>query len=105
MLLRELKSVRKEKTIMFAILIQLFIASFSSILLVGLMAFYDPDSIGESNNVKMTVGAMGDTSSRFVSILRQRNLRVVTFDDAVKAEDAFKRGRVDCIAYLPAPSS
>jgi len=104
MMLRELKAVRKEKTIMFAILIQLFIASFSSILLVGLMAFYDPDSIGESSSVRLTVGAMGDTSSRFVSFLRQRNLRVITFDDTAKAEDAFKRGRVDCIAYIPAPS-
>ena len=38
LLKRELKSITKEKTIMFAIIVQFFIASFSSIILVGIMA-------------------------------------------------------------------
>ena len=38
---RELKAVRKEKTILFAVFIQLFIASFSSVMLIGVMSFYD----------------------------------------------------------------
>lgn len=97
----ELKSVRKEKTIMFAIFIQLFIASFSSILLVGLMAFYDPDSIGNNTNIDVRVGVMGDSQNRFSALLRQRNLHVRTFSDADEAEGAFKSGRIDAIVFIP----
>jgi len=105
MLLRELKSVRKEKTIMFAILIQFFIASFSSVLLVGLMAFYDPDSIGNNTQVTINVGTLGSTDRQFVDIMRQNNLRVYRFSDVDKAEAAFKRSSIDCIAYTPESDS
>ena len=97
----ELKSVRKEKTIMFAILIQLFIASFSSILLVGLMAFYDPDSIGHNTNIDLRVGVIGDNQNRFTALLRQRNLHVRVFTDADEAERAFKAGSIDTIVFIP----
>jgi len=97
----ELKSVRKEKTIMFAILIQLFIASFSSILLVGLMAFYDPDSIGQNTNIDLRVGVIGDNQNRFTALLRQRNLHVRVFTDADEAQRAFKAGSIDTIVFIP----
>ena len=97
----ELKSVRKEKTIMFAILIQLFIASFSSILLVGLMAFYDPDSIGHNTNIDLRVGVIGDNQNRFTALLRQRDLHVRVFTDADEAERAFKAGSIDTIVFIP----
>ena len=97
----ELKSVRKEKTIMFAILIQLFIASFSSILLVGLMAFYDPDSIGQNTNIDLRVGVIGDNQNRFTALLRQRNLHVRVFSDADEAQRAFKAGSIDTIVFIP----
>jgi ABC-2 type transport system permease protein len=100
-ILHELKSVRKEKTIMFAILIQLFIASFSSILLVGLMAFYDPDSIGQNTNIDLRVGVIGDNQNRFTALLRQRNLHVRSFTDADEAERAFKAGTIDTIVFIP----
>ena len=40
LLKRELRSITKEKTIMFAIIVQFFIASLSSIIMVGIMAFW-----------------------------------------------------------------
>jgi len=39
---RELSGLRAEKTILLAIAIQLFIAAFSSFLVVGLVSMYDP---------------------------------------------------------------
>jgi ABC-2 type transport system permease protein len=101
MVLRELKLIRKEKTILFAILIQLFIASFSSILLVGLMAFYDPDSIGNNTNINLKVGVISDNGSPLIDFMKQRNLRVAIFDDTNEAEDAFKSGKIDTIVYIP----
>ena len=97
--------MRKEKTILFAVLIQLFIASFSSILLVGLMAFYDPDSIGHNTSVNIRVGIIGDRHNPFISFLQQRNLGAVVFDDASRAEAACKSGAIDSIVYIPRPTS
>ena len=64
---RELKSITKEKTIMFAILIQFFIASFSSIILVGIMAFYDPSSISENSRTNITMGVVENSKPEVMS--------------------------------------
>ncbi len=42
---KELGSVFRDRTIIIAILIQLFIASFSSALLLGMFSLYDADTI------------------------------------------------------------
>ena len=63
LLKRELKAITKEKTIMFAILVQFFIASFSSIIMVGIMAFYDPSSIGDNTSVTVRAGVIRDGQS------------------------------------------
>jgi ABC-2 type transport system permease protein len=101
MVWRELKLLRKEKTIMFAILIQLFIASFSSIILLGIMVYYDPGSIGQNATATINVGVLGDQRSQFISYLQERRHHVYPFDDAAKAEAAFKSGRLDAIVYIP----
>jgi len=44
--LRELSTLKSEKTIVLALLIQLVIAAFSSFLVVGLVSLYDPASAG-----------------------------------------------------------
>jgi ABC-2 type transport system permease protein len=105
MVIRELKSIRKEKTILFAVLIQCFIASFSSILVVGLMAFYDADSIGYNASINVRVGIIGDHGSPFITYLEQRNLSVIAFDNANEAEAAFKSGGIDSIVYIPKTTS
>jgi ABC-2 type transport system permease protein len=101
MVTRELKSIRKEKTILFAIMIQFVIASLSSILLLGLMAFYDPDSIGDNPNMSIKVGIIGDKYRQFTPFLLQKHLTVKTYTDPAQAESAFKAGNIDCIAYIP----
>ena len=101
MVKRELKSTRKEKTIMLAIFIQLFIASFSSIILIGIMSFYDPTSIAQNTRITIEVGVVGDTSSPLLGFLRGRNLVVTPFPDTTKAEEAFQSGQVDTIIFIP----
>ena len=101
MVWRELKLLRKEKTILFAILIQMFIASFSSIILLGIMVYYDPGSIGQNATASINVGVIGNTNSQFVTYLQDRRHHVYTFDDTPQAERAFKAGYLDAIAYLP----
>jgi ABC-type Na+ efflux pump permease subunit len=101
MVWRELKLLRKEKTIMFAILIQLFIASFSSVILLGIMVYYDPGSIGQNATATINVGVLGDSHSQFITYLQDRHHHVFAFDSAAKAEQAFKSGRLDAIVYIP----
>jgi len=103
---KELKSIRKEKTIMFAIMIQFVIASCSSIMLVGVMAFYDPSSIGENTNAHINVGVVGDMSSPvFASLGVQKSIRVIPFSndaaDQEAAQMAFQDHKVDAIVSIP----
>jgi ABC-2 type transport system permease protein len=103
LLKRELRSIIKEKTIMFAIIVQFFIASFSSIILVGIMAFYDPASIGDNSHVKIKVGivASDETVEPLLYYVADRNISVSPFPDMAGAEAAFQKGRVDTIIYIP----
>jgi ABC-2 type transport system permease protein len=105
MVMKELKAVRKEKTILFAILIQLFIASCSSILVVGLMSFYEPDSIGTNTDVRIKVGVISEDNGLFTSFLSGRNIKVREFDNADTAEKAFLSGMIDTIVYVPKKTS
>ena len=101
LLLKELRSIKKEKTIMLAILIQFFIASFSSVILIGIMSFYDPTSIGDNTGVTIEVGVVGDTDSPLVNYLKERRLKITAFSDIDNAEDAYLSGEVDTIISLP----
>ncbi|MBN1689591.1 MAG: ABC transporter permease [Dehalococcoidia bacterium] len=102
MVWRELKLLRKEKTILFVILIQMFIASFSSVILMGIMVYYDPGSIGQNATASINVGIIGNTDSQFVTYLQERNHHVYPFTDITRAESAFKAGYLDAIACIPA---
>jgi ABC-2 type transport system permease protein len=101
---KELRSVARDKTIMIAIMIQLFIASFSSVILTGLMSFYDPASIGLNTRVGVIGDVLDEPSSPLVTFLREHNLRVMTFSSAVNAENAFQAGRVDAVLFIPEDS-
>lgn len=100
---KELRSIKKEKTILFAMLIQFFIASFSSIMLTGIMAFYDPTSIGENSNVNIKVGYVGDAASPVMySLVEKRNIQVFPIPDIAGAEKAFQSNQLDAIVSVPA---
>ncbi|NQT74009.1 MAG: ABC transporter permease [Chloroflexi bacterium] len=99
---RELRSIRKEKTIIFAMLIQFFIAMFSSIMLMGMMSFYDPTTIGENSPVSLKVGVVGHTASPITYFLDQKkNIQVERYDILDDAEQAFKSEKIDAIMSIP----
>lgn len=101
---RELKSIRREKTIVFAIFIQLFIASFSSMMLLGIMSFYDPESIGENTSVTVNIGVVGDSGSPVVDrVEEKKNVRVKSYRTIEEAEEAFSSRRIDAIMSIPWP--
>jgi len=105
MVKRELRAVTREKTIMIAVLIQLCLASFSSVIIMGLVAYYDPESIALNARVSIRAGVVGDTESALARFLEAGKVRVRTFASPEAAEAAFKAGRVDTIIYIPDETS
>ena len=101
MVKKELRSVSRERTIMIAIMIQLVIASFSSAILVGLLSFYDPDSITVNTRATVRVGLLGDGTSPLVSYLRESNVRVTRLFNIEQAERALRNRAVDALLVVP----
>ena len=107
LLKRELKSITREKTIMFAIIVQFFIASFSSVILVGIMAFYDPASIADNTRVRIEAGIVGgdESSAPLFAYLDESNVRLHFYSTISEAEAAFQHRYIDTIMVLPENAS
>jgi ABC-2 type transport system permease protein len=92
---RELSSLSREKTIVLAICIQLFIAGFSSFLVVGLTSLYDPQSV-DGGNIEVAVsGDVEEDLYRAASQVDGVSLQRVA--DRRAALDQFDRGDVDAV--------
>ncbi|WP_255149551.1 ABC transporter permease [Halorarius halobius] len=93
---RELGSLSREKTIVLALLIQLFVAAFSSFLVVGLTTLYDPGATGGG---EVEVGVTGDAAGELAAAMAGRDgVDAQMYDDRSEAVDAFQRGRLDAVA-------
>jgi ABC-type Na+ efflux pump permease subunit len=94
---RELAVLRTEKTIVLALLIQLFIAAFSSFLVVGLVSLYDPGSV---DGYEVDVGVSGDARDELVAAAYDvSGMNAVEFGSSTAAEQAFDRGQIDAILH------
>jgi ABC-2 type transport system permease protein len=105
LLKKELKSVAQEKTIVSAILVQFIIASLSSVILTGILAFYDPVSLVETSRFTPRVGYVGDMGSPLVEYLRSSKIAVRPITDPAAAENAFLAHRVDAVMLVPESAS
>lgn len=92
---RELSVLRREKTIVLALLIQLFIAAFSSFLVVGLVSLYDPGSV---EGYTVDVAVTGDAQDDLLRVMDdRRGIRGTAYPSETAALDAFDRQRVDAV--------
>jgi ABC-type Na+ efflux pump permease subunit len=91
---RELSALSREKTIVLAILIQLFIAAFSSFLVVGLTSLYDPGAVEEG---EIEVGVTGEQQNRLVEAAQTEGVGTVRFQSQSDATTAFEDGDVDAV--------
>ena len=90
---RELASLRSEKTIVLALLIQLFVAAFSSFLVVGLVSLYDPGA-GEGFTVETAV-AGDDAEDLLAAVGEVDAMEGRLYGSTEAAADAFADRRVD----------
>ncbi|WP_202935116.1 ABC transporter permease [Halorussus amylolyticus] len=96
---RELASLRSEKTIVLAILIQLFVAAFSSFLAVGLVSLYDPGSV--SNGFVVEFGVSGDASDDLTPVIEAEDgWEAVEYDSYGDAMDDFRGGEVHAVLHV-----
>lgn len=93
---RELAGLKSEKTIVLAILIQLFIAMFSSFLVVGLVSLYDPGAV--SDEVSVPVGVTGNASDDFSAVAEGRTgLATAEYETYGAAMADFERGELAAV--------
>ena len=85
---RELSSLGREKTIVLALVLQLFIAAFSSFLVVGLVSLYDPGQVG---GYEVDVAVAGDATDELVRAADEvRGVDTSVYPDAASATSAFE---------------
>ena len=98
---KEIGSVLRDRTIIISILIQLFIASFSSGLLLGMLSLYDADTIMRFSGEGIRVGVVGDATAPLASLLTERGLNIQTFPTLTEAQSAFYDGEVLALVDVP----
>jgi ABC-2 type transport system permease protein len=97
---KELSGLSSEKTIVFAILLQVFIAMFSSFLMVGLTAMYDPEAIEGYSTVTYGVGYAG-AESPLIDEFEKRDDLILHRMDLNVALAALRERAVAAVVYVP----
>jgi len=97
---KELSTLFSEKTLILALLIQLFVASFSSLLIVGLTSLYDPEALRGQTRGNAEIGVLG-YQERLVSLMEEEKINIHYYNDLQRALEAFDRGRIDAILTIP----
>lgn len=91
---REISSLSREKTIVLALLIQLFIAAFSSFLVVGLTSLYDPSG----GQAEIEVGISGEQEERLLAVAAEVDgVEPNQYDTPAAALAAFDRGELNAV--------
>jgi ABC-type Na+ efflux pump permease subunit len=92
---RELATLKSEKTIVLALLIQLFIAAFSSFLVVGLVSLYDPAG---ADGQTVSVGVSGEERHDLAAVANQHEgIETFVYESDDRARQAYRNGGVDAV--------
>ncbi len=98
---KELSSVIRDRTIVISILIQLFIASFSSALLLGMLSLYDSDTVMKFSGAGIRIGVVSISDNQLGALMIERGLQTVSYPTLAEAQAAFYRGEVLAIVDTP----
>ena len=97
---KELSGINYEKTIIFAILLQLFVAMFSSFLMVGLTSMYDPSSVSQYSRFRYSIAYSG-TNSTLLDRLTESDDFTVYEMDLSPALESLKERKLAAVIYVP----
>lgn len=97
---KELLSLYHERTIILAIALQLFIAMFSSFLIVGLTTMYDPAALSRFSGISYGIGYAGADSPLPGYLEKEGNFRVYRMDLS-NAVAALRERKLAGVLYIP----
>jgi len=97
---KEFRGLFNERTILLAVLLQLFIALFSSFLMVGLTSMYDPSSLSKYSRFRYNVAYAGNDSEVLDYLSASRDFRVyqMNLSDGVAA---LKERKLSAVVWVP----
>lgn len=98
---RELWTVIRDRTIVISILIQFFIASFSSGLFLGMLQLYDVDTILRFSGGAIRLGVVNAAENQLGTFITKHGMTVIPFETLEQAEAGFYRGEVVAIVDAP----
>jgi ABC-2 type transport system permease protein len=103
---KEFRGLFNERTILLAVLLQLFIALFSSFLMVGLTSMYDPSSLSKYSRFKYNVAYAGNDSAIYDYLHDSQDFRVYKMDLSTGVA-ALEQRKLSAVVYVPdtAPDS
>ncbi|MDD4137405.1 MAG: ABC transporter permease [Methanoregula sp.] len=97
---KEFRGLLSERTILLAILLQLFIALFSSFLMVGLTSMYDPSSLSKYSHFRYNVGYAGNDSEVLTHLQESRDFRVFKMDLSTGVA-ALRERKLAAVIWVP----
>ena len=97
---KEFRGLFNEKTILLAILLQLFIALFSSFLMVGLTSMYDPSSLSQYSRYRYSVAYAGNDTELLPYLRASPDFRVYQMDLST-AVAALGQRKLAAVIYVP----
>jgi ABC-2 type transport system permease protein len=97
---KEFRGLLSERTILLAILLQLFVALFSSFLMVGLTSMYDPSSLSKYSRFKYNVGYAGNESDLSRYLYASPDFRVFPMDLSTGVT-ALKERKLAAVIWVP----
>ncbi|KCZ71762.1 ABC-type Na+ efflux pump, permease component [Candidatus Methanoperedens nitroreducens] len=100
---KEMRSLLNEKTLILAVIIQLMIASFSSLLVIGLSSFFDPSALDRYDIDRVKVGIIGEGElKRFIE---KSKVKPYYYEDLDSALLDFNNNRIDAVLVFPTSES
>ena len=97
---KEFRGLFNERTILLAVLLQLFIAMFSSFLMVGLTSMYDPSSLSKYSRYKYNIAYAGNDSAVLEYLQNSPDFRVYPMDLSTGVA-ALKERKLSAVIYVP----
>jgi ABC-2 type transport system permease protein len=97
---KEFRGLFNERTILLAVLLQLFIAMFSSFLMVGLTSMYDPSSLSKYSRYKYNIAYAGNDSAVLDYLETSPDFRVYPMDLSTGVA-ALKERKLSAVIYVP----
>jgi ABC-type Na+ efflux pump permease subunit len=98
---RELWTVIRDRMIIIAVLIQFFIASFSSGLFLGMLQLYDVDTILRFSGGAIRIGVVNAEQNQLANFISKHGMRVIPYQTLEQADAGFHKG--EAVAIIDDP--